>query len=293
MARVTRLTIAKSDILEFFKSSPRTVYSEAEIGGVLTQQRSFWRLAGRTTVSEFIEFLTRQGNLRSHTFRSEAYNKEIIRYSWGDASIYELALALRSRGYLSHATAVAIHALTDLIPKTVYLNVEQSPKPPSRGELAQRGIDQAFAGKQRQSNLTYTYDDWAVTVVNGKHTDRFGVEEMHGPSAERLEVTNLERTLIDITVRPAYSGGVFQVLEAYRAAKDRVSTNRLLATLKKLDYVYPYHQAIGFLMQRAGYAERRYALLRQLGVEYKFYLVHGLKSPEFDPMWNLFYPEGL
>jgi len=293
MARLTRLSIAKGDILDFFRTSPKKVYSQTELAAVLDEQRSFWRLAGRTKVREFIEFLTQQGELRSNSFRSENYNQELIRYSWGEASIYELAVFLRPRGYLSHATAVALHGLTNLIPRTVYLNVEQSPKPSHRGSLTQRGIDQAFSGKQRQSNLTYTFEDWGITVINGKNTGRLGVEQIAGPSSERVDVTGLERTLIDIVVRPAYAGGVFQVLEAYRAAKERMSTNRLVATLKRLDYVYPYHQAVGFLMQRAGYTEQRLAMLRELGTAYKFYLVHGIEQPEYDEQWHLFYPKGL
>lgn len=293
MPRPSRLTIAKSDVLKHFRESPKKVYSEAELAGVLVEQRAFWRLAERTTTTEFIDFLAKQGDLRPRVFRSENYDKEVTRYSWGEASIYELALSLRSRGYLSHATAVALHGLTDLIPKTLFLNVEQSPKHGTEGTLAQRSIDQAFSRKQRQSNLTYQLDDWAVTIVAGKNTEQLGVEEITGPASEVVRATNLERTLIDIVVRPAYAGGIFQVFKAYQAAKDQVSTNRLVALLKKLDYVYPYHQAIGFLMQRAGYPKKPLHLLSELGIEYKFYLVHGIQHPEYDPHWKLFYPQGI
>ncbi|MBV8055771.1 MAG: hypothetical protein JO071_11080 [Deltaproteobacteria bacterium] len=292
MARPTRLTIAKKDIFALFDGSSQKVYSQAQLAQILTEQRAYWRLAERTTAREFIAFLEKQGNLKAHTFHAVNYGREITRYSWGNSSIYELGQSLQPRGYLSHATAVALHGLTDLIPKTLYLNVEQSPKPAPSGSLTQRGLDQAFSRKQRQSNMTYDHDGWSVTIINGKNTGALGVEELVGPSEERLRVTNLERTLIDIVVRPTYAGGIFQVLEAYRAAKDRVSTNRLVATLKKLDYVYPYHQAIGFLMDRADYGERRSAMLRQLGLKHDFYLAHGMEQPEYSSEWRLFYPKG-
>jgi predicted transcriptional regulator of viral defense system len=293
MARPSRLTIAKSDILSLFERSPRKVYSEAQLTKILDEQRLFWRLASRTTTRDLILFLERQGKLEKQTLVAPKYGREITRYSWGETSIYELALSLSPRGYLSHATAVALHALTDLIPKTVYLNIEQSPKPAPAGMLTQRALDQAFAREQRQSNMSYEHGGWSITVINGKNTQSLGVEELAGPSQEPLRVTNLERTLIDIVVRPAYAGGIFQVLEAYRTAKDGVSTNRLVATLKKLEYVYPYHQAIGFLMERAGYAEARTAMLRKLGLHFDFYLVHGIKQPEYSKEWQLYYPQGL
>lgn len=293
MARPSRLTIAKKDILALFEGSAQKVYSEAELARVLNEHRAFWRLTERTTVGPFIHFLEQQDKLKAHTFHSAKYGRKVTRYSWGDASIYELAQSTYPRGYLSHATAVALHGLTDLIPKTLYLNVEQSPKPPPRGPLSQRGIDQAFARRQRQSNMTYEYDGWSVTILNGKHTGGLGVEDIIGPDQERLRSTNLERTLIDIVVRPTYSGGIFQVLEAYRRAKERVSTNRLVATLKKLDYKYPYHQAIGFLMDLAGYEEKRYALLRRISLNHDFYLTHGMEKPKYSAKWRLFYPNGL
>jgi hypothetical protein len=293
MARPSRLAIAKSDILSHFEQSKQRVYSEAQLAAALAEQRAFWRLAKRTTTGEFINFLHRQGNLRLQTFVAPKYGRQMTRYSWGDASIYELTLSLSARGYLSHATAVALHALTDLVPKTLYLNVEQSPKPAHSGTLTQRAIDQAFSREQRQSNLTYEHDEWSIKIISGKNTNSLGVEELLGPSQESLQATNLERTLIDIVVRPTYAGGPFQVLEAYRTAKDRVSTNRLIATLKKLDYVYPYHQAIGFLMELAGYGEDRCSMLRQLEINFDFYLAHGLKKPNYSEEWRLYYPQGL
>lgn len=293
MARPTRLTVAKRDIFSTFDAAEKRIYAPKQIGEVLNEHRAFWRLAERTKTTDFIEFLKKQGKLEMHELKSERYERVATRYSWGAVSQFELALSLSPRGYLSHSTAVFLHGLTDLIPEKFYLNVEQSRKPPPSGPLSQKGIDAAFSRRQRELNMTYEYKDWSVTIINGKHSENLGVEDILGPSGEKLRVTNLERTLIDIVVRPTYAGGVFQVFEAYKAARERLSTNRLVATLKKLDYVYPYHQAIGFLMDRAGYESRRTALLQDMGLGYDFFLTHGMVKPEYSDRWRIFYPSGI
>jgi predicted transcriptional regulator of viral defense system len=293
MPRPSRLTIAKNDILRHFDELGKRVFTPTEIARILSEQRAFWRLATNTSSSQFIGYLTAQNRLRTVEFKSETYQKTMTRYAWGDASIYELALSLKKGAYLCHGTAVFLHGLTDIIAKQIYVNAEQSPKPAPSGRLTQQALDRAFANNQRQSNLTYEYDGYGITMISGKNTSRLGVETLSGPAQESLDVTHIERTLIDITVRPSYAGGVFKVLEAYRAAKPHVSINRLLATLTKLNYVYPYQQAIGFFMDRAGYDPLRLKLVQERNTEFDFYITYGLETPDYDSKWKLFHPQGL
>lgn len=264
---------------------------------ILKEQRAGWRLAANTGKTQFIEFLLNKTSLQEIVLNPLNHPdlEPIVRYVWKEATPFELAVSLKRNAYLCHATAVYLHGLTDLIPKTIYVNYEQSPKPPSSGTLSQEGIHKAFASKQRRSTLMYRIDDeYQAVLINGKNTNRLEVSSLEVPSGNHpaVEVTRLERTLIDITVRPAYGGGVSQVLETYRAAKGRLSVSTLVATLKKLDYVYPYHQAIGFYMQRAGYEPNRYDRLKKLGLDYEFYLAHDMREKAFDPEWRLFHPVG-
>lgn len=293
MAGQSRLQIAKADIVKTFDKASQRVFWPSDISQLLEQNRAFWRLAQNTTTAKFLRFLLEKTDL--HLEYLEPLNHPnaagITRYVWKEASAYEIALSMKREAYLCHGTAMFLHDLSEQIPSKIYVNSEQSPKPGS-GHLTQEGINRAFAGKQRESQFIFKFHDSEALLLWGKNTGQLEVIDMEY-SGTKLRVTGLERTLIDIAVRPSYAGGVFQVLDAYRSAKDRVSVGTLLATLKKLDYIYPYHQAIGFYMQRAGYAKSQYSRLKAVGLNYDFHLAYGLKDKEFDPEWRLFFPKSL
>src|SRR5262249_7990404 len=133
---------------------------------------------------------------------------------------------------------------------------------------------------------------YKVYLLNGKSVGKVGVITMNFAGVS-LPVTNIERTLIDVTVRPEYAGGVDTVFAAYQAAKGRFSVNRLVSYLKQMKYVYPYHQAIGFYLEQAAYPASALALLRRLPIAHKFYLAYQMPKTRFSEHWSLFYPEGI
>lgn len=69
--------------------------------------------------------------------------------------------------------------------------------------------------------------------MNRKNTGRLGVTPIAGPSDEQLDVTNLERRLIEIAVRPSYASGIVNMLEAYKKARGNVSIERLIFALQQ------------------------------------------------------------
>ena len=175
------------------------------------------------------------------------------------------------------------------MPKSIFVNKEQSEKNLSN-ELKQEGIDRAFKNKGRQSNFIWSWKDYHFTFLSGKNTGDYGVVNMKLDTGEIVRTTNLERTLVDVVVRPAYCGGTDNLIEIYRRAKDRVSAKQLIKTLKKLDYMYPYHQSIGFLMERAGCEKNEYEQLKKLGMEHDFYLDYKIKNKKYDKNWRIYYP---
>jgi hypothetical protein len=271
----------------------------------LDAQSGEWGAPKSLTPSRLISVLQRRGSLRSIELRlsrslePELENirpeqrKTVTRLAWGNPSPYAIAVTLRSGSYLSHASAVFIHGLSDELPKTIYVNKEQSAKPFRQPHLTQEAIDRAFSNRQRQSTYIFEYETHRFVLLSGKNTNRLEVSDFRLDDGSSVPTTKLERTLIDIAVRPLYAGGVFEVAKAYVTARDRASASTLLATLRKLEYVYPYHQAIGYYMERAGFTATQLERFRSLGLQFDFYLANGLSARRYVPEWRLWVPESM
>jgi hypothetical protein len=289
MPAKTRLEISKPDIVKLFEGGERRVYARNQIEKILSKNRAFWRLAQATTTNKFIDFLLARTEMTEARF--EFPKRTEIRYTWGDVPTYEVVHSLKETGYFTHYTAIYLHDLTDQIPKTIYFNFEQKLRG-GGGQLAQASIDRAFKSKCRVSNNTATYQDSKLYLLNGMNTGQLGMTEIETRAGSVLRLSNVERTLIDATVRPIYSGGVFEVAKAFERAREKVSVNKLAATLRKLNYTYPYHQAIGFYLERAGYKQSQLDLLRQFEIEFDFYLTHKMEETEYNRTWRLHIPKG-
>jgi len=287
----TRFQIAKKDIISYFDHLPSSIVSYLALSEILAENSTFWRLPIRLTTRKFTELLIHDTKLKRYDIKFP--HRKIIRFVWRKASPFQLALSLKGNSYFTHYTALFLHGFTDQIPKTLYLNSEQIKKIPNKSELVQKNIDFAFSGKQRISKNIALWGNYKICLLNGKYTDQLGVIKLETREKEEVLVTDVERTLIDATVRPAYSGGVYEVLNAFKQAKSIVSVNKLTAMLKNLDYKYPYHQAIGFYLEKSGnYKESQIDLLRQFPIKFDFYLTHGIKEKQYSPKWKIHYPKG-
>jgi len=279
-----------ADIDNYTLKLNKQVFSEAEVSTLLDMYKVDQVLYVTTRLKEFIDFLIDQEILIRINVDMPSGSGKTKKYASGNVSEFEIALSLQSGSYLSHYSAMYLHGLIENIPQVIYANKEQSKKPRYSSDLSQESLDRAFARPMRKTKQIAQYDRFKIYLINGKNTGNLGVID-RPLDGVTIRITGLERTLVDAVVRPDYSGGIEEVLKAFAAAKGEVSVNKMLAILKKMDYMYPYHQVLGFYLEKTGYSENVLQLVEELGINYNFYLTYQITDKVLNDRWKLYVPK--
>ncbi|AIE83652.1 type IV toxin-antitoxin system AbiEi family antitoxin domain-containing protein [Fimbriimonas ginsengisoli] len=292
--RQDRFSQRLEEICAYFESYPQRVFSKPEITGLLLALQPEWSLPRRMTTDVFLLRMSEKTPLMHVpvAFPRRTHNY----WTWGEVDPLDLLMHLDSRCFASHLTAAEFHGLTNSPSESLYINIEQPKGSDTDASLEQYRIDAAFKRPPRVSNTFGELDGKRVYLLNGKNTNQYGVETLEhkdskGERTYKLKVTNLERTLIDMTVRPQYSGGVDGCLEAFKNAALRLSVPKLCDALARIGHVYPYHQSVGFYMEASGrYGANDLRLLKEFPQEFDFYLDNQIEDPHYVPEWRLHVP---
>ncbi len=271
------------------KNCKSSVFSSQQLTMLIESLKRTRTIPARLKSEEFIAWIDEKKLLTKIILKAE--NTILERFVKEKVSDFEVALSVASQSYLSHYSALLIHNLTTLKLQDIYISQEQSKKINQfqLQPLQQETVDNVFSRPQRLSNLVYSWQGSKIHFLKGKFSNRLGVKKIKW-SNTGLIVTDIERTLLDIAVRPAYAGGVQNVLVAYKNAKDLLSVQKLFHYLMKLKFTYPYHQVIGFYLQEAGYNPNEIAPFAKLPRKINFYLAHGTVEKYYDEEWNIYIP---
>ncbi len=190
------------------------VYTYTEVLRKIDENPTLFRRS--LGAKRLLKALTEETELRRIEFAFPSI--KLVRYTWGELSIMPVVLSLKRNSYFTHRTAMYLNGLIDPPPDIIYLNFEQPQKPTPDDDLVQENVDRAFSNPPRISRNVASDGNVKVCILNGRYSGRVGVVEMEDADKHSLRVTAIERTLIDITVRPMYGGGVPEVVNAFRRA---------------------------------------------------------------------------
>lgn len=293
MPRISNIMRAKSKIELFFDLAPNNIYTIYELTTIFNTNNKKWDLSYSMSFTKFLDFLLEKSYLEEIDLGLKTlYGWKIATH--GTDSLYEIAIKLKPRSYISHYSAMFLNNMTEQIPKTIYVTYDRENKLVNHTKkLEQSKIDLAFSEKKKPKEVIYTFGGYRFVLINSTSNERIGIKNMELPSGVVIPVTNIERTLIDIVVRPELSGGIQEVIKAYQSV-DTVQIAKIQTYLRKKAYVYPFEQSIGFCLEYAGIdPEKVNSLLAACKLEYNFYLDRAMKNPKFSSRWKLYYPNYL
>ena len=125
--------------------------------------------------------------------------------------------------YISHYNAMELHQMTTQPVNTVYVTV---PRQRTRRTIA--GMEYCF--------------------VYANPRAFWGWESIWATDQERVQVSDLEKTLLDCAARPHLCGGLGEVAKGLWLRKDDLDEDRLLSHIQRLDHKAATRR-IGFLLE--------------------------------------------
>ncbi|MDE8272643.1 hypothetical protein PT189_08755 [Erysipelothrix rhusiopathiae] len=203
--------------------------------------------------------------------------------------------------FFSFYTAAYVHGLTLNVPRSIYVRQENLKKLPDDREkilFDQKIVDKSFTKNPRISNTNVDFffnnREYKIIKTETQNMDSIGIEQFHYFGNE-LEVTSIERTLIDISVHPHYSGGPGEVLKIFKNAKNKINCVTMAEIFNKYNLKYPYERRILFYMKRTGYdrssvKEFEENVKKNKNLELKFYLNNQITQPKLDEKLDIYYP---
>lgn len=283
--RIDSFKKAKNQISHFISEHSYHGFSIVNLRDIFYSKKEEWKIAEYRNIHHFISFLLEEGILIELNLSHE---KTI--YIKPGYNNFNISKAIKKDSYLAYFSAVSIHNLTLQIPKVIYSCVDRIYTNFKRTEITQERIDKSFSKPQRVSNNFYTYNSFKFYFFE-KKIENTEIGVVHDTKND-IKYTDLERTLIDIAIKPMYAGGVFEVLEAFKSSKEHLDVSKMKYYLDQLNYIYPYDQVIGFYLECAGYNINQINVFYKKEKEFYFYLTHNIANKEFSKKWKLYYPLG-
>lgn len=198
-------------------------------------------LGGRSPTSKALSQLIKNGvvtRLQSGTFSLVPFELGFEREYLGNPYVVarELALSgqrgIKEKYYLSHGSAFDLHQILTQPQLVVYIS---SPRM-MRSRIIQ-GTKFRF--------------------IRCQTNELFGLTEMWVDKNEKIQVSDLERTLLDGLKRPAYCGGFSEVAKGFSIKHETIDPQKLIDYAIKLN-IGAVNRRLGYLMELYNIGSRIY-----------------------------------
>jgi len=166
---------------------------------------------------------------------------------------FEIATALVKPAVISHWSALYHHALTEQIPRDVFVSTTTG-----------TWVPRSKKDRRDQHGSRYAVGDTTYRFIRIRPDRFFGTEKVWIGDA-RVSVTDLNRTLLDGLAMPQYCGDFAEVLHAFQSGIDRLSAERLIEYAVRLGVTTA--KRLGWVLEAQGCARSELAELASLPIK--------------------------
>lgn len=202
-------------------------------------------------------------------------------------------------GCYCHLTSVFFHALTQQIPQKVFIRRRDiAPRKTKRpGKLSDSQIRSQFIKPQKVTGKRVPLPGGECVLISGYKNDQTGVIPVSNEFRafpEDARITDLERCLIDAVVAPHYNGGIMSLPALFGEASNQLDIQTLISHYRELEFLYPFHQTIGFFLDHSGQKETATGWRDAFSPTHRFFVDKNAKTNWlYDSKWQVHYPKGL
>jgi predicted transcriptional regulator of viral defense system len=209
------------------------------------------------------------------------------------------AMVRSPTGHFCHLTSAYYHGLTNQVPNRIYIRTSKvgAARRSRPARLNDLQISAQFVKPHRRTEKIASFGDGRIYLISGSRLDQVGVVTV-APHIQTFpgdsRITGLERCLIDAVVAPHYNGGIVSVPEYFENAAEALDVEKLIDQYRQLDFLYPFHQSLGFFLEHTGQTGAAARLRECLPPTNRFFVDRAAKSSwPYDAKWRVHYPQGL
>lgn len=259
-------------------------YNLNDLKGLLINLKEKGLVSNSMPSSKFYDRLVDIGLLSFSVFMDGGY---LTRYSFNESlSNEKLLTSLKKNAFLSMSSALNYIGLSEYRNNFIFISKEQTDKGSDSGdvELTQKAIDNAFAKDYRKTHMIGKYNNKHIIFLQPKYTMQFGVTEIDG-----IKVSSVNRALVEMVVNVQYFRNSREIIDVFSKIKNHINVDEVFAITQRFDFIYPYFQSIGYILEEIGFEKRELDEFKECISEFDFYTDKNQLNYSYDPYWKMYH----
>ncbi|MCF6172201.1 MAG: hypothetical protein L3J44_00180 [Campylobacteraceae bacterium] len=226
--------------------------------------------------SKNISFYSKTDNNSNLHYFSESDMIKIIDTVFTEG-FFSMTTALYIQGFARYKTQLIFHS-KELTKKDIHLSS-------SNISLSQKNIVESYKNKNyRYTNNIGSFDKYHIISLSPKNTNNFGVIK-YG----EYPVSSIERALVEMVVNVHYFKSFNNLISIFKPIKNRINIKNVADILIAFDFIYPYYNSVGFLLEEIGFKKGELTSIRKNINTLDFYTERKKETYRYNKYWKIYY----